>query len=129
MPLRKGGTLQENWVRQDGKTLQGRGLKIVDRDTTVQESIQLTYSERGFWYVPTVPDQNGAKPVPFKMVRAEDRMYVFENPKHDFPQRISYRFYPQKCRRGGYASRAGRIPGREQRHELRFFAKITTEKS
>lgn len=96
MPLRKGGVLQENWVRQNGKTLQGRGLKIVARDTTPQESIQLRYSDRGFWYVPTVPDQNEAKPVPFKMVQAADRAYVFENPKHDFPQRISYRFCPSQ---------------------------------
>lgn len=34
---------------------------------------------------------NGAPPVAFKLVRASAGEAVFENPKHDFPQRIVYR--------------------------------------
>ena len=33
----------------------------------------------------------GARPVSFKLVKSSDSEAVFENPAHDFPQRIIYR--------------------------------------
>ena len=94
MPRRKGGVLVESWKIKDSKTMRGGSMRIVEKDTTLQESIRLFYKDKQFWYVSTVPDQNEGKPIAFKMVRAEAGKYVFENPKHDFPQRIIYRFCP-----------------------------------
>jgi hypothetical protein len=52
-------------------------------------------TDKTVFYTPTVPDQNDAKPVPFRMVSYEGHVVVFENPDHDFPQRIVYRFVPR----------------------------------
>jgi hypothetical protein len=38
-----------------------------------------------------VAQPQGEKPTEFRMTKLEDSMIVFENPKHDFPKRISYR--------------------------------------
>jgi Domain of unknown function (DUF6265) len=94
MPRRKGGVLVETWKFKDAKTMLGGSMSIVGKDTTVQESVRLFYKDKQFWYESTVPDQNDGKPIAFKMVRAEAGKFVFENPKHDFPQRIVYRFCP-----------------------------------
>jgi hypothetical protein len=86
----------EIWKQKDHRTLTGEGLKVSGNDTTLLESIQLYQEEKTniIWYVPTVPDQNQAKPVPFKLVRNEKYSFTFENPDHDFPQRIVYHFIP-----------------------------------
>jgi Domain of unknown function (DUF6265) len=94
MLRKKGGVLVESWKLTDAKSMQGRTLRIVAQDTTPQESVQLYYKNKHFWYVPTVPDQNEAKPVAFKLIDARAGTFVFENPQHDFPQRIIYRFCP-----------------------------------
>ena len=50
----------------------------------------------------------GAKPTPFKLVRSAKDHVVFENPEHDFPQRIEYR------REGGTmtATVSGKVGGK-----------------
>ena len=42
------------------------------------------------YYVPTVKTQNAGKAVEFKMTYSTDKEWVFENPQHDFPQKITY---------------------------------------
>jgi hypothetical protein len=41
-------------------------------------------------YTATVEGQNDDKPVAFKLTTATEKQMVFENPKHDYPQKISY---------------------------------------
>jgi hypothetical protein len=41
-------------------------------------------------YTVTVPDQNDAKPVRFEMTSITDKQVVFENPAHDYPNKIVY---------------------------------------
>jgi hypothetical protein len=84
----------EVWEKKDNQLLTGKGLKVVMKDTTLIESIELYYRDDHFWYVPTVPDQNKGLPVPFKLVSSKKYQFVFENEDHDFPQRIIYEFKP-----------------------------------
>ncbi len=65
-------------------------MKIEGKDTSLLESIELTYKDGEFWYIPTIPDQNNQRQIPFKLVGAKGYYFVFENPEHDFPQRIIY---------------------------------------
>ena len=67
---------------------------MVEKDTTVLEAIELYHQDDHFWYVPVVPDQNNSLPVLFILISSEDNHFVFENPDHDFPQRIIYEFRP-----------------------------------
>jgi hypothetical protein len=94
MPRPKGGFRLEVWEKKNGEKLTGKGLKVVEKDTTVLEAIELYHQDDHFWYVPIVSDQNNSLPVPFKLVDSKDNRFVFENPDHDFPQRIVYEFRP-----------------------------------
>ena len=84
----------EIWAKKDDATLHGSGLKLSGKDTILLERIELISRENQIFYIPTVPDQNNSLPVPFKLVQSENNSFVFENPEHDFPQRISYHFKP-----------------------------------
>jgi hypothetical protein len=84
----------EIWEKSTSKLYKGKGLKIVLTDTTILETLELMYADKAIWYIPTVPDQNAAKPVPFKMISTDPSKIIFENPKHDFPQRITYLYRP-----------------------------------
>jgi hypothetical protein len=94
MPRPKGGYRLETWAQKDANTLTGKGLRFVGTDTTLLEAIKIYADQHGVWYAPTVPDQNNGQEVAFKLVSSEKNHYVFENPKHDFPQRIAYVFKP-----------------------------------
>ena len=89
-----GSSRFETWMKKDDHTLTGKGFKVTSKDTVILEAIELVYKDDFFWYIPTVPDQNNALPVPFKLEHAEGFKYTFENLQHDFPQRIIYQLKP-----------------------------------
>ncbi len=89
-----GGTRLEIWTPYKDESIVGRGLMFNDKDTTMLEQIQLVYRDKEFYYIATVPDQNNGNPIEFKLVKTEGTVYTFENPNHDFPQRIIYTFKP-----------------------------------
>ncbi|MBU9936347.1 MAG: hypothetical protein KTQ13_06810, partial [Ferruginibacter sp.] len=69
----------------------GKGYMIRGTDTIINERVALTNTQEGILYTSAVEDQNNNQPVAFKMTRAENDVFVFENPAHDFPKRIVYR--------------------------------------
>ncbi len=89
-----GGTRLEIWTPYKDESIVGRGLLFNAKDTTMLEQIQLVSRDKDFYYIATVPDQNNGNPIEFKLVRTEGKVYTFENPHHDFPQRIVYTFKP-----------------------------------
>ncbi|MBP7238884.1 MAG: hypothetical protein KBA14_01560 [Saprospiraceae bacterium] len=94
MPKPNGSYRLESWESKGSNVLSGKGLKVMQGDTTHLESITLYSDQNGIWYTPTVPDQNNQQPVPFKLVASGTHQFTFENPEHDFPQRIVYEFKP-----------------------------------
>lgn len=95
MKLTSGATRLEVWKESDNITLIGQSIKISGKDSVFLETIELVHRDNHFWYIPTVPDQNNALPVPFRLVKEEGMKLTFENPQHDFPQRIIYYLKPQ----------------------------------
>ncbi len=89
-----GGARIETWKVHDENTILGKGFTVKNQDSTLLESIELTFSHEHFWYIPTVLDQNSAHPVIFKLVKSRGFHFVFENPDHDFPRRIIYHMKP-----------------------------------
>lgn len=76
----------ECW-EQRGDTLYGQGLAIQGHgDTLVFEELKL-YSD-GDVRIYSADVENNGGPVLFR----ETEPWVFENPEHDFPKRIAYRF-------------------------------------
>ena len=89
--ITKRGTICEEWKKIDNNYLQSKGYMIKGNDTLVNERVALTNTDEGIFYTSTVENQNNKQPVAFKMTKAENSMFVFENPKHDFPKRIVYK--------------------------------------
>lgn len=72
--------------------MQSKGYLIKVNDTIINEKVALTNTKEGIFYTSMVEDQNNKQPVAFKMTKAENNVFVFENPGHDFPKRIVYKF-------------------------------------
>jgi len=86
----KNGTLCEKWKKVNNNLLSSQSYKTTGSDTTLMETVQLSRNGNDIYYTPTVPDQNAAKPVSFKLVESKNDEFIFSNPEHDFPQRIVY---------------------------------------
>lgn len=84
------GTLSESWEKSNDSTFNGKSFFIKDKDTLNNETIVLSQNGEDLFYIPVVQGQNNNEPVIFTMTKADAKQLVFENPKHDFPQRISY---------------------------------------
>jgi Domain of unknown function (DUF6265) len=80
-------TVEEQWMAPRGGIMMGmgrtvRGGKLVEYETVVirEEGDRLAYEAHPSGQAPAVFLANGAT----------DSMVVFENPKHDFPQKVGY---------------------------------------
>lgn len=80
----------EMWEKENDSTFHGIGYFVVGKDTVSSESISLIQMGKDLFYIPTVKEQNEGEPVSFKLTSSSVNQLVFENPGHDFPQKISY---------------------------------------
>lgn len=78
----------EEWNRFSDRAYLGTSCTLYHTDTVHQEVIELISEGEDIFYIPTVKENNG--PVRFKLTTLEGRKVVFENPTHDFPQKITY---------------------------------------
>ena len=84
------GILTENWEKVNDSTFSATSYFIKGKDTLHFESIILTQLGETLTYKATVKNQNDDKPVSFPSTSESDQKLVFENPKHDYPQKITY---------------------------------------
>mgnify|MGYP006208561329 CR=1 FL=1 len=68
----------------------GESYFIKGKDTIHSESIILAQLGETLTYKATVKGQNDDKPVFFPSTSETDKQLVFENAKHDYPQKITY---------------------------------------
>ncbi|HYI77263.1 MAG TPA: DUF6265 family protein [Chryseolinea sp.] len=80
----------ETWKKYNDSTYLGKSYSIENGDTVSSESIKLVEDSEGIYYIPVVQGQNNNLPVSFKLIVVDANKLVFENPAHEFPQRISY---------------------------------------
>jgi hypothetical protein len=85
------GLLVESWKKDNDSTYSGNSYFINTKDTVHFESIILIQKEDELIYTATVPGQNDDEPVDFKMTLANESNFTFENPTHDYPQKITYK--------------------------------------
>jgi len=83
-------TIEEAWTAPEGGMMLGVERTISHKTNKVVEFEFLRIEERvdGTYYV---AQPNGQPPTDFKLVRGSVSEAVFENRKHDFPKRITYR--------------------------------------
>jgi hypothetical protein len=80
---------EESWTAPRGGMMLGAGSSGRGEYVRDWEQMRIAPDEAGvlsFWGSP-----KGAPAVPFRLVSLGETEAVFENPQHDFPQRIVYR--------------------------------------
>jgi hypothetical protein len=79
----------ESWMR-DGGQFVGTGVTMHGSDTVFVEKLKIVEKEGHYYYVADVSHNDA--PVYFKMTEVNASGFVCENPEHDFPKKISYRY-------------------------------------
>lgn len=80
----------ETWKKLNDSTFIGRSYSLTGADTVSSEHIRMEQHKGKLYYIPTVKNQNGGKAVTFMLTSSNNKHVVFENPEHDFPQKITY---------------------------------------
>ncbi len=84
------GTLSESWKKLNDSTFYGESYFVIEKDTVFAETIHLEERNEKLLYIVTVPNQNEERPVTFTLTKNSKTQLIFENPSHDFPNKIIY---------------------------------------
>jgi hypothetical protein len=83
----EGVRTEEHWTAPRAGTMFAVGRTIEDEKTLFYEYLRIEASgDSAIYYA----SPRGRGTTPFKMTDVSDRRVIFENPQHDFPQRITY---------------------------------------
>jgi hypothetical protein len=80
--------VEEHWTKAAGGSMLGLSRTLNDGRTTQFEFLRI-HEEKGEIFYTAKP--SGQPEASFKLVSLKEREAIFENPTHDFPQRIIYR--------------------------------------
>lgn len=80
----------EIWKQQNDSTLTAESFTLEEKDTVFYEKVELIERNDSLVYIVSVRNQNKEKPVSFYMTKSTDNQIIFENTKHDFPNKIEY---------------------------------------
>ena len=112
-----GKVLYEDWQIKTDTEMHGRSYKVNANDTLILEDVQLIDKQNLTNYKPIVTGQNGGEAVSFKLVASANQRFVFENPQHDFPQRVIYHMVNTDSL---HAWIEGRQNGKEKRSDFYY---------
>jgi len=84
------GVLTENWEKVNDSTFAATSYFIKEKDTLHLEKIVLSQKGEKLTYSATVNGQNDNKAIDFPSTSETATKLVFENPQHDYPQKITY---------------------------------------
>ena len=88
--MEKGGrVVDEQWMAPAAGVMLGMSRTIARGKVVAHEFIQIREGPGGALYFIAMP--SGQKEAAFQIVSLSATEAVFENPQHDFPQKISYR--------------------------------------
>ncbi len=86
----EGPLLYEEWMIDDDSALIGLSYSINGKDTLLLEKMRMIKTNGRLHFFARVPDQNAAEEIGFALVKHEKSRWTFENPDHDYPNRIIY---------------------------------------
>lgn len=81
--------ITEQWTRPLGGMMFGIGQTVRNGKTVSYEIMRIAETETGLTFI-SKPSENRDE-TRFKLIKYSEREATFENPDHDFPQRIIYR--------------------------------------
>jgi len=92
----------EQWMAPAGRSMLGMSRTIRGGATVAVEFLRIAEDEDGRIVLVALP--SGQQATTFTLLSQSEDEVVFENPEHDFPQRVAYRLMSEKLL-------AGRIEG------------------
>lgn len=102
-------TSSERWTKPSGKMMLATSQTVVKGKTVGFEFLRIVENDSGIFYI-SKPSQNKEETA-FKLIKFSSNEVIFENPEHDFPQRIIYRLEKDK-------SLFARIEGKNKGKEM-----------
>ena len=78
----------EQWMKPAGGTLLGMSRTVKAGQTVAYEFVQIRERDGDLYYI---AKPSGQAEAAFKLISADPKELIFENPDHDFPQRVIYR--------------------------------------
>jgi len=85
-----GKDIYEVWTVNPNGELDGYSFKVTATDTVVTENISLKFVDGSYHYIADVAGDQ--EPVDFVLTTIEENGFMAENPLHDFPKLICYRY-------------------------------------
>ena len=86
-----GKTAYEVWQKVGDQEIRGHGAVLQGQDIVFLQKFSILVKDNSIYYVADVPENK--QPVYFKLMEITDSGFVCENPKHDFPKKITYQLY------------------------------------
>lgn len=84
---RNGVKVEEHWSKPAGEVMLGYSRTVRPGKPTFYEQLRIEVREGQVSYVPIAGKQG---PIVFPLKKSSENEVVFENPSHDYPQRIAY---------------------------------------
>lgn len=90
------GIYYEEWTKIDSSTYKGSGFYLTNDliDTLFSMKMKMLISKNKTTLIYDVKEKGEKKELEFVLTSKENSTYVFENPFHDFPSIMQYKFYP-----------------------------------
>ncbi|MDO9578607.1 MAG: DUF6265 family protein [Candidatus Cloacimonadales bacterium] len=105
---------EEFWQIPKGNLMLGLNRTVSSGEKTTFEFLRIFQREDEIFYAAS---PNGKSATFFKLIESENRKAIFENPEHDFPQRIIYNLLKSNKL---FASIEGEMKGEKKRKEWLF---------
>ena len=86
----EGRETYESWKKTEDR-LVGESYKMKEGVKRVSESLEIKTDQNQIIYTATVFNQNKGKGIPFTLNTTNKEIFSFENPAHDFPNKIQYK--------------------------------------
>ncbi len=96
-----GRKIVESWKKVTEHELAGRGVTLQGTDTVFVEKLKIIIEGNEIHYVADVSENSS--PVHFIFTTIGPNLFICENPRHDFPKKISYQLegYTLKAQTSG----------------------------
>ena len=78
----------EEWEKKNDNLYTGGSKTIKNGEVIFSEGLKIENTPNGIFYIADV--KHNPEPVKFRLTSVSDSSAVFENPAHDFPQKITY---------------------------------------
>jgi len=87
---KQGQSGYEVWTKASDTKLIGKGVTLKGKDVVFVENLEFTVKESDIFYIVTIPGEK--KATYFKLTALDSKGFTCENPAHDFPTKIVYRY-------------------------------------